>query len=120
MAVRKLDAATWTPAAQLHDWGVVGAPITQPPCALRGDKMVLPLPGAPEAGIWECSPGRYQRQIRSAEAMVVLSGEATFAPLEGDSITLRQGDVWFFDSGTLGEWHILQPLRKFYLVFTPG
>jgi uncharacterized cupin superfamily protein len=121
MAIRKLAAATDAPSPQLNDWGAVGAPLSEPACRLRGDKMTLPLPGGPDAGVWECSPGRYRRQIRSAELMHILAGEAVFTPDGGGApITLRAGDLLFFEAETLGTWDIRASLRKVYLVFHPG
>ena len=120
MAIRKLESSTAAPAGALNDWGPVGAPLSEPACQLRGAKMTLPLPGAPDAGVWECTPGRYRRQIRSAELMHILAGDATFTPDSGEPITLGAGDLYFFEAETLGTWEIRSALRKVYLVFTPG
>jgi uncharacterized protein len=120
MAIMKLATSTAAPSAALPDWGTVGLPLSEPPCALRGDKLVAPIAHAPEMGVWECAPGRYRRQIRSAETMHILSGEAVFTPDEGGAITLAAGDLFFFPPETLGVWEIKRTLRKVYVLFTPG
>lgn len=119
MSIQKLSLPATSAAPLLEDWGTVGLPLSEPACALRGVKMVLPLDPQPEVGVWECSPGRYRRQVRSAETMVVLSGEAVFTPDGGAPVPLRQGDVYFFPAETNGVWEIQTPLRKVYTLFKP-
>ena len=117
MAILKLDVNTQTAAANLNDWGTVGQPLSEPPCQLRGSKIVAPIPNAPEIGLWECAPGAYRRQIRSAETMHIISGEATFTPDGGEPVALAAGDVYFFGPDTTGVWHIQTALRKVYVLF---
>ena len=120
MAIVKLNASSSGAAVSLQDWGPVGLPLSEPACQLRGEKMVLPLEHSPEAGVWECTPGHYRRQIRSPELMHILSGEATFTPDGGEPVQLRAGEVVFFPAETLGAWHIRSTVRKIYLMFRPG
>ena len=120
MHILRLAIPSHASTEALADWGSVGDPVSQPPCTLRGDSLTLPIAGAPDMGIWECSPGRYRRQIRSAESMHILTGEAVFTPDGGSPVTLKAGDVVFFPTGTLGEWEIKTTLRKMYLVFDPA
>jgi uncharacterized protein len=121
MAIMKLAASTTAPSAALPDWGTVGLPMSEPPCALRGEKLVAPIEHAPEMGVWECAPGRYRRQITSAETMHILGGEAVFTPDDGGApISLKAGDVFFFPPETLGVWEIKSTVRKVYVLFTPA
>ena len=119
-AVQRLAVSSNVVADQLDDWGTVGAPISAPPCALRGVKIAASTPQQPDIGVWECSPGRYRRQILSAESMHILSGEAMFTPDGGAPVRLVAGDVVFFPSNTLGEWDIRSTLRKMYVVLDPS
>ena len=98
MPILKLPARTDADAASLADWGSVGLPLSEPACALRGMKMVAPIEHAPEMGMWECTPGRYRRQISSAETMHLLSGSATFTPDGGEPVALR----WSWSERPLG------------------
>lgn len=120
MSICKLQTLSSADAAALQDWGPVGLPLSEPACQLRGAKMVLPLDNRPEVGIWECSPGRFRRQVVSAETMHVISGQATFTPDGGDAFTLQAGDVHFFPFNTVGVWDIQQTMRKMYLLFKPA
>ena len=83
-------------------------------------KMTAPLEGSPEMGVWECTPGRYRRQVRSAETMHVISGEATFTPDDGLPVRLEAGDVFYFAADTAGVWDIEATLRKVYVLFAPS
>ena len=120
MPILKLEATSASAAPALEDWGAVGLPLSDPPCLLRGKKMAVPIPDAPEIGVWECTPGRYRRHIRSAETMHVVSGSATFTPDGGEPVSLQAGDVYFFAPQTLGVWEIHTALRKVYVLFTPS
>jgi uncharacterized protein len=120
MAILKLETASSSQASAFDDWGAVGQPLSEPPCQLRGKKLVLPIENAPEMGVWECTPGRYRRQIRSAESMHVISGSATFTPDEGEPVALHAGDVYFFPPETLGVWDVHSVFRKLYVLFTPA
>lgn len=119
MPIQKLPSRTDVPATSLPDWGTVGEPLSEPACALRGMKMAAPIECGPEMGVWECTPGRYRRQIRSAETMHVISGSATFTPDGGEPVALAAGDLFFFGPDTLGIWDIHSALRKVYVIYTP-
>lgn len=120
MSIQRLETSTHADAAALQDWGSVGQPLSEPACTLRGLKMAAPIANKPEMGVWECTPGQYRRQIRSAETMHIISGEATFTPDGGEPMTLRGGDVFFFPPETNGVWDIKTTVRKVYVLFNPG
>ncbi|WP_225316340.1 cupin domain-containing protein, partial [Pseudomonas aeruginosa] len=37
-------------------------------------------------GIWECTPGRFRRQVEQAEYSYIVSGEGRFTPDEGQAV----------------------------------
>jgi uncharacterized cupin superfamily protein len=120
MPILKLPLSTNCSTALLDDWGTVGLPLSEPACRLRGLKIDTP-PGAPETGLWECTPGRYRRQINSAETMHLLEGEAVFTPDGGGpAITLKAGDVFFFPANSMGVWEIRSAVRKVYVLLDPA
>jgi uncharacterized cupin superfamily protein len=119
MMIQKLDFPSTAASSVLEDWATVGLPLSEPACQLRGVKMVLPIPNQPEVGLWECSPGRYRRQVRSSETMHVISGEAVFTPDGGSPVSLKPGDVYFFPPETVGIWEIKTAMRKVYVLFHP-
>lgn len=119
MTIQKLEIPATTSASALEDWGRVGLPLSEPACQLRGAKMVLPIANQPEVGLWECSPGRFRRQVRSSETMHVISGEAIFTPDGGAPVALKAGNVYFFPAETVGAWEIQSTMRKVYVLYQP-
>lgn len=100
----------------LQDDGAVARPLSQPPCQTR--TLEVELAGAREnrSGLWECAPGRFERQLPQAEVMHILSGACTFTPTDGEALDVRAGDTLFFPEHTTGVWHITETLRKVYVV----
>ncbi|MCI0148814.1 DUF861 domain-containing protein [Paraburkholderia sediminicola] len=100
----------------LQDAGAVQRPLSRPACQTLG--VDIPLDGAGEnrTGLWECSPGRFERQLANAEVMHILSGSCTFTPTDGEPQEIRAGDTLFFPANTVGIWDIRETLRKVYVV----
>src|ERR1700742_747755 len=71
------------PSHELDQLGPVKQPITFPPSALVGKKFIDEIPGIDSMGIWECSPGRWQRTIMEEEFAHFVTGSARFIPTEG-------------------------------------
>lgn len=67
-------------------------------------------------GVWECTPGRWVRQVKQAEFCHFLSGKAIFTPEDGEPITLGAGDVAHFPENSRGVWEILETSRKVFMV----
>ncbi|MFC5523328.1 cupin domain-containing protein [Polaromonas jejuensis] len=108
------QSATLSP---LNDQGVVGRPLSEPPCRMRGLDITLAGAGNNGCGLWECNPGRFERQIAEAEVMHILSGICSFTPTGGEPLEITAGDTLFFPANTTGVWHIRETLRKVYVVF---
>lgn len=104
--------------ADLQGHGMVAVPLSAPACALRG--IEVRIPGRPDVdtGLWECSPGRFERQVVSGEVMHILAGAGCFTPeAEGAApVEFRAGDTLFFPPGTCGVWDIRETVRKLYVM----
>lgn len=94
----------------------VGAPIGQPVAMSRSAGRRVLADRNATTGFWECSPGRFRRQVAEAEYSYVISGEGSFTPDDGETIEFRAGDVLYFTANTQGTWEIRQTLRKTYLI----
>jgi uncharacterized cupin superfamily protein len=83
--------------------------------------LEVPLAGAggSDTGVWECTPGRFERTNPKAELMHILTGRCTFSPVDGDVVTFGAGDTVFFPENTFGVWDVTETLRKVYVIF-PG
>lgn len=68
------------------------------------------------AGIWECTPGKFRRQVPQAEFSYIIEGEGSFTPDEGSVVRFCAGDSLYFSPNTQGEWHIKQTVRKAYFI----
>jgi len=101
----------------LPDDGPLAASLTEP--RSRTGTLTVPLDGAGDnrSGVWECTPGKFNRQLPNAELMHILSGECTFTPEGGETCEIRAGDSLFFPANTRGVWEIKQTLRKVFVVF---
>ena len=73
---------------------------------------------AGSAGIWECTPGRFRRQVPQAEYSYFIVGEGSFTPDGGEAVEFRAGDAIYFAADTQGEWNIRKTVRKAYLILT--
>jgi uncharacterized cupin superfamily protein len=100
----------------LQDQGTPARPLSEPPCQLRGLDVELAGAGGNQSGLWECEPGRFERQLPNAEVMHILAGICTFTPTGGDPLEIAVGDTLFFPANTTGEWHVKQTLRKVFVV----
>ncbi|WP_334164014.1 cupin domain-containing protein [Phenylobacterium sp.] len=72
------------------------------------------------AGVWECSPGVWRRQVLQAEYCTFLDGEAVFEPDHGEPVAVRAGDAVYFPANTGGIWRVSRTLRKTFVVFDEG
>jgi uncharacterized cupin superfamily protein len=104
------------PTAQLDKLGPVNIPLSSPPAELAGRKYLIDRPGARMMGVWECSPGRWQRTIMQEEFAHFIEGSARFLPDDGEPIDIRAGDTIWFPPNTRGVWEISENVRKVYII----
>lgn len=98
----------------LQDSGTVAKPLSAPACTTR--TLRLSETTSHKAGVWECTMGRYERQVVEGEVMHVLSGRCTFTPTGGRPLRIEAGDTVYFPPHTTGLWHIEETMRKVFVV----
>ncbi|BEU98745.1 cupin domain-containing protein (plasmid) [Acidovorax sp. DW039] len=91
-------------------------PITQPPCLFSGIDVDLEGVAPHQTGVWECTPGKFQRVLPNAEVMHILQGACIFTPSGGQPLQIQAGDTLFFPAHTTGEWHVTETLRKVFFI----
>jgi uncharacterized cupin superfamily protein len=101
---------------QLEDWGAVAKPIGEVISKLRGMTATDPKAGEPDVGIWECTPGKWHRQITKAEFTHFLSGRCTFIAENGQRIEIKGGDTLYFPANSMGVWEVHETVRKVYIL----
>lgn len=84
----------------------------------QGLSIALEGASANDQGVWECTPGKFERQIESAEVMHILTGSATFTPVGGESVSFDAGDTVFFPKNTFVVGKIKETMRKVYVIFS--
>jgi uncharacterized cupin superfamily protein len=116
MAIKQVKSVADIPSEELDDWGPVELPISEQVSQLRG-RIVNEHEDGSEAGIWECTPGTWTRQVMDAEISTFVKGHARFHPDDGETIDIRAGDTVYFDENSKGTWEVLETVRKAYLTF---
>ncbi|MBJ7547120.1 DUF861 domain-containing protein, partial [Pseudomonas sp. OA3] len=79
-----------TPNVGLDESNPVAVPLSEP-VAVTSTASVERSDGV-ETGIWECTPGRWRRQIVQQEFCHFVAGRCTFTPDGGEPIEIRAGD----------------------------
>ena len=102
--------------SSLQEQGSPARPKSEPPCRLSGIDVTLSGAGDNNCGVWECTPGRFERQLDEAEVMHIVAGRGAFTPADGATIEFCAGDTLFFPAHTRGEWRIDETLRKVFVV----
>ena len=69
-----------------------------------------------ETGIWECTPGRWRRQIVQQEFCHFLQGRCTFTPDGGEPLLIEAGDALMLPANSTGIWDIQETVRKTYVL----
>ncbi|WP_017906924.1 cupin domain-containing protein [Pseudomonas asplenii] len=69
-----------------------------------------------ETGIWECTPGRWRRQITAQEFCHFIQGRCTFTPDEGEALYIEAGDALMLPANSTGIWDIQETVRKTYVL----
>jgi uncharacterized protein len=103
-----------TPEIALEDSNPVAVPLGEP-VAVTSTTSVERSDGV-ETGVWECTPGRWRRQIVQQEFCHFVAGRCTFIPDGGDPIEIRAGDALMMPANTTGIWDIQETVRKTYVL----
>jgi uncharacterized cupin superfamily protein len=101
---------------QLTDWGPAKVPVGSLIAHIRSSEQTSSDGGRDRIGIWECTPGRWRRQVMEREFAHFLSGRARFIPDDGEPFDIRAGDAVWFPADTTGTWEISETLRKSYVI----
>ncbi len=69
-----------------------------------------------ETGVWECTPGRWRRQIAQQEFCHFTTGRCTFTPDGGETMHIVAGDALMMPANTHGIWDVQETVRKTYVL----
>jgi len=68
-----------------------------------------------DAGIWQCSPGKYRMERESDELCFILQGHWKLIGDDGEQYEVKAGDVIYLRKGWCGISHVVETLRKVYI-----
>jgi uncharacterized protein len=112
MKLTIIKAANDIPTAKLESRGEVKEPVGSPVARIRSSSFHED----PEIGVWECSPGKWRRQVKSAEFCHFTAGRCIFHADNHPPIHIGEGDVVLFPPNTTGTWEIFETVRKTYVL----
>ena len=103
-----------TDSAVLEHSAPVAVPLGEP-VAVASTTSVERDDGV-ETGIWECTPGRWRRQIVQQEFCHFIKGRCTFTPDGGEPLVIEAGDALMLPANSTGTWDIQDTVRKTYVL----
>ncbi|HDQ4734532.1 cupin domain-containing protein [Pseudomonas aeruginosa] len=103
-----------TAGADLGAASPVAVPLGEPVAQTRA--YAVERTDQVETGIWECTPGRWRRQIVEQEFCHFLQGRCTFTPDGGETIRIEAGDALLLPESSLGVWDVQETVRKSYVI----
>jgi uncharacterized cupin superfamily protein len=72
------------------------------------------------AGVWESTPGRWRVSYTENEFCHITDGEVIVESIDGQRWTFKSGDSFVIPAGFSGVWHVLEAVRKLYVIFEPA
>jgi uncharacterized protein len=101
---------------RMPDHEPLATSLSQPPNGTATLGIDLEGAGTNQTGLWECTPGRFERSVVEAEIMHILAGACTFTPEGGEPREISAGDTLFFPANTRGMWDVRETVRKLYVI----
>jgi uncharacterized cupin superfamily protein len=98
----------------LADVSLVAVPLGEP-VAITSSLGIEQADGV-AAGIWECTPGRWRRQIAQQEFCHFIAGRCTFTPDGGEPMQIQAGDALLLPANTFGIWDVQETVRKSFVL----
>jgi uncharacterized protein len=72
------------------------------------------------SGVWESTPGRWRVTYTENEFCHITAGKVVIESVDGNRSSFGAGDSFVIPAGFIGVWHVLEPLRKLYVIFEPA
>ena len=85
----------------------------------RGVVLIQSADQTQSAGLWECTPGKFEWNFSWHETAHILEGEVTIQEEGGATYTLGVGDFVHFPLGLKTHWHVKRTVRKVFFLKTP-
>jgi uncharacterized cupin superfamily protein len=104
-------------AGEFGSFAAVPKPIGDPVTHVRTAVGAVPDTEGVKLGIWEATPGRWERVIVQSEFSYFISGHCFFTPAGStEAIEIQAGDSVYFPENSLGVWDIVEPTKKAFAI----
>ncbi|MCC7085078.1 MAG: cupin domain-containing protein [Pirellulales bacterium] len=70
------------------------------------------------SGFWSCTSGEFIWQFAWDEFIYLLEGEVAVTEPDGKTYILKAGNIAHFPLGMQTTWHVIQPVKKFFVIRT--
>jgi uncharacterized cupin superfamily protein len=101
-----LEHVTMTDCPIRPEWIVAGEP------KARVADLMKSSDGSAYNAIWDCTAGKFYWYFWADEWVHILDGEVTVTLENGETKTLRPGDLAFFPAESWALWNVPEYLRK--------
>lgn len=71
------------------------------------------------SGIWTSTRGKWPVEYQEEEFVYLVKGKVKLTAANGKSRTYKAGDAFVIPAGFRGTWETLEPVRKYYAIWTP-
>jgi uncharacterized cupin superfamily protein len=72
------------------------------------------------AGTWESTPGRWRVRYSENEFCHITQGRVVIEDEQSRRWEFKAGDSFVIASGFSGTWHVIETLRKLYVIHEPA
>src|ERR1700761_2434252 len=62
--------------------------------------------------LWDCTAGKFNWHYSIDETVHIIDGSVIVTDSDGETMTLRPGDIAFFPAGSTAHWHVESYVRK--------
>ncbi len=71
------------------------------------------------AGVWECTPGRFEYTYPGDEICTLLEGRIQLVCEDGKTHDYKAGDTFYTRKGEVATWTVIETIRKIFHIHDP-
>jgi uncharacterized protein len=71
------------------------------------------------AGVWQCTPGRFEYTYPGDEICTLLEGKIQLVCEDGKTHNYKAGDTFYMRKGEVATWTVIETIRKIFHIHDP-
>ena len=71
------------------------------------------------AGVWQCTPGRFEYTYPCDEICTLLQGKIEVLSEDGETHEYKAGDTFYMRKGEFATWTVVETVRKIFHIHDP-